>query len=156
MVYLLSTGTGPLAGPPDTYREFAELLQARGMNIDWKARKHGPGIFIVNKTPARNRQAKQPKDDASWMDEADRREYERRLQDSQQDRLREEEWLEMFFILLENNEMRGEMSDWAIVVQCATAQKAKEAAGTTKHGFSWGRFLISGDPEVVKEIRRRL
>jgi hypothetical protein len=45
---------------------------------------------------------------------------------------------------------------WAVVVQYPTAKEAKEEAGSKNNAFAWGRFMISGDPEVVREIRSRL
>jgi hypothetical protein len=48
------------------------------------------------------------------------------------------------------------VSGWAIIAQYPTAQEAHEEAGTRKSAFSWGRFMIFGDPEVVEEIRKRL
>jgi hypothetical protein len=43
-----------------------------------------------------------------------------------------------------------------IVEQLDTAQAAAERAGTMKNGYSWGRFLLYGDPDVVEVIRKRL
>jgi hypothetical protein len=45
---------------------------------------------------------------------------------------------------------------FAGIAQYPSAREAREAAGTMKHAFSWGRFLIYGDAELVDEIRKRL
>ena len=41
----------------------------------------------------------------------------------------------------------------AVIVQYATEAEAKEAAGSNPDATSWGRFLIAGDKEFVKEIQ---
>jgi hypothetical protein len=43
-----------------------------------------------------------------------------------------------------------------VVRQWNTAAEAREAAGSKKDAFAWGRFLIYGDAELVKEIQGRL
>lgn len=45
---------------------------------------------------------------------------------------------------------------WVIVIQYPTPSEAHEEAGSTKNGFSWGRFMIYGDPNLVEEIKSRL
>jgi hypothetical protein len=46
--------------------------------------------------------------------------------------------------------------DLAVIVQYPTAAEAREEAGTMPAAFSWGRFVIFGKPEVVKQIRSLL
>jgi hypothetical protein len=58
--------------------------------------------------------------------------------------------------ILDDPKVYPYVGDWAQVVQFPTPQEAREEAGTMKHAFSWGRFLIYGDGELVTEIKSRL
>jgi len=42
------------------------------------------------------------------------------------------------------------------VIQFPTSEQAHEEVGAVKNAFAWGRFVISGSPELVEEIRSRL
>jgi ribosomal protein L37AE/L43A len=43
-----------------------------------------------------------------------------------------------------------------VVIQFPSTQEAEEKAGTLHNAFSYDRFLIYGDADLVKEIKRRL
>lgn len=61
-----------------------------------------------------------------------------------------------FIVGMQEDASLRALGGWAKVVQYPTATEAKEWAGRTKHGFSWGRFLITGDPAVIDDIKSRL
>ena len=47
--------------------------------------------------------------------------------------------------------------DGVVYVQkMKAADSARDEAGTTTSGFSWGRFLFLGDSDLLREIRKRL
>ncbi len=128
----------PLSSGPSTCREFAELLQAKGMDIRWVrcnvgSGLHGnshPSIYIVRSEDCRHN-AELSLADANG--EISDRNLEIHL-----------------------NEGYSWLRAKVIVRQHPTSQEATEEAGTRKADFAWGRFVVSGTPELVQEIRGKL
>lgn len=130
--FFLCTGNGPFAGPPVTCREVVERLEARGMDIGWTHGRRGNFVYVYDAQSARSFKGKHlPDFDADrldrWQDDADVEAY------------------------------LGQRSiPYAAVRQLETPQDAAEKAGARKHAFCWGRFVVEGDSELVKQIKNRL
>jgi hypothetical protein len=142
--YLFRRG-GPLAREPATLREFAELLQARGLDIGWSTddiksiliAKRSFYILLADKGSS----ADEPR---KYFLGADGKFAGTNTTLRKVVRGRRSLGLGYF--------PKGVVG----VLQFDTDKQARELAGSTRECFAYGRFLIYGDADLIEEIKRRL